>query len=271
MKKKVVEEKEKLSLPTEMSEKVDTLGGYTQLLYGEKKIGKTTLAACYPDNMMLMFEPGGKSLEIYQRPVRSWVEFRKYLKLLARDKGRFKTVTCDTADLMFKQCFEHTCREMGIEHPGDENDFGKSWGRIRDEFASAMQELLSLDKGVILTSHAVEAEVKTKMGRSFHRIQPTMSGQARAVLEPMVDIWTYYGYEGDKRRLWLRGDELIAAGHRLTDHFRYTDGTNIRYLDVESADGSSAPTYEKFVRAFNNELARKLKKKKGKSSGDKEG
>lgn len=250
--KKVPKGKEQVqvSLSDERSEPMVDLADFSILCYGERKIGKTTLFSHFEDACFLMCEPGGKALSIYQNPVSSWVEFKQYIKLLRQD-DQFQNVIVDTADRAYKMCFDFACQKMGIDHPQDENDYGKSWGQIKDEFAREVNALLSLGKGVAFISHAREEETKTRAGRAYSRMQPSMSNQAREVLESLVDIWVYYGYDGTHRVLTLRGDDYVSAGIRLEDRFLYTDGSPIENLNM---GGSSEEAYDQFVSAFNNEV-----------------
>ena len=55
-----------LTLPTEKSKPSSRLGDYTWLIYGAKKIGKTSLVAQFPETLILSFEPGTKALEVFQ-------------------------------------------------------------------------------------------------------------------------------------------------------------------------------------------------------------
>lgn len=241
-----VSEKLELTLPTALSEPMENLGDYSILLFGAKKIGKTNLAAMFPDNFMMMTEPGGKALRLYQRPVTTWAEFQGYVKLLERDK-RFKTQTVDIVDLLAKLAEKHACRRLGIDHPSEE-DWGKGWAAVRDEFTTWMQRLLNNGKGTILISHATEREVKQRKGGSYHVISPTLSGQARDILEGMVDIFAYFDYEDDRRVLTIRGSENIAAGNRLRTHFRW-NGIDVPQIDM----GTSAEEgYKNLVDCFNN-------------------
>ena len=248
-------ETSEISLPETKSDPAEDLESYSMLCYGDKKIGKTTLTAQFPNALHLMCEPGAKSLVVYQRPVTRWVEMQKYISLLKKDKF-FNPVVIDTADRAYEMCFEWSCKDMGIDHPGDENDFGKSWKRIRSEFSKQINSLMSY-KTVYFLSHSREEESTTRAGRKFSRVQPSMTGQAREVLEAVVDLWIYYGYEKDRRVLVFRGDEYIAAGIRPTDHFLYTDGSQIKSIDVE---GSAEYAYKKFLDAFNNRLVRQSEK-----------
>jgi hypothetical protein len=237
-----------VTLPTTVSIPSQKLGDYSILFFGDKKIGKTSLAAMFPDALFLMTEPGARALPVYQTPILEWKTFRESLRLLRSPQGnRFKTVVVDTVDLAFKMAETYACQKMGITHPSEE-DWGRGWGAVRDEFTTQMQILLNMGKGVILISHATEREIKTRSGVKYDRIQPTMSNQARDVVEGMVDIWAYYTYDGQQRVLRIRGDEHITAGHRLQNNFRY-GGNEVRDIDMGT---SAEESYRNLIACFNN-------------------
>lgn len=235
-----------LKLPTEKTPPSESLQDYSILLFGEKKIGKTTLASMFPDNLLLMTEPGAKSLDVFKMPVRTWKEFKKIIRLLRKDH-RFRTVTVDTVDLLFKLCDAQVCKDLGIDHVS-EADWGRGWSAVRDEFTTQMAELMGLEKGVILISHSTEKEIKPRSGPKYDRIQPTMPNTARDICEAMVDIWGYFHYDGRDRILTIRGDEHITAGHRLQTRFRYK-GKELEHISMGE---SKEEAYENFISAFDN-------------------
>lgn len=235
-----------LALPTAPTPPSDDLQDYSILLFGEKKIGKTTLASMFPDNLLLCSEPGAKSLNVFRMDVRSWKEFKKIIRLLKKDK-RFRTVTVDTVDLLFKLCDAQVCQELGIDHVS-EADWGRGWSAVRDEFTTAMADLMGIGKGVILISHSTEKEIKPRSGPKYDRIQPTMPNTARDICEAMVDIWGYFHYDGHDRVLTIRGDEHITAGHRLQTRFRH-NGKELENIDMGT---SKEEAFKNFMDAFNN-------------------
>ncbi len=236
-----------ISLPKNVSLPSENLSDYSILLYGEKKIGKTTLASQFEKAFFLMCEPGGKALKIYQRPVNNWEEFKKYINLALNSE--FRTIVIDPIDLAYKMCLDYICKEMLIDHPADEK-WGKGWNAIRDEFTKEINKLLHA-KGVILISHATESEIKTRTGITYHKLSPTMSGQARDILEGVVDIWAYYGYDNKNRILTILGDDHVGAGHRLENRFEYKDGSPIREIPMGT---NSKEAYINFIKAFENQL-----------------
>jgi len=230
-----------VKLPTKRTEIEKDLSKYTIFLYGREKIGKTSLAAQFPDALFLMLEPGGKSLEIYRIDINSWSEFLEAIKLL-KASTQFKTIVIDTIDLAFKYCSDYMCKKLAIQHPSDE-DWGKAWGMIRDEFALSMSSIGKLGRGIVFVSHADEKEIKRLKGEAL-QISPTLPKQGRKVIEPMVDIWGYYGYDKDVRFLQIRGNEEINAGCRLTNNFIG--------FDKIPMGSSAAKAYRNFIDAFNN-------------------
>jgi hypothetical protein len=233
-------------LPTERSVPKTSIGDYIILLFGEKKIGKTMLSAQFPDTFHVMWEPGGKALEIYQTEFADWETFKRAITKLRSDK-RFKTIVIDTVDLAFKAADAYACAKLAIDDPADE-EWGKGWRAIRKEFERQIHRLLSAGKGVIFISHAVEREIKTRRGSSSHRLVSTMPRQASEIIEGLVDVWACFSYDGDERVLIIGGDEDVSAGHRLDNRFRWK-GNAIRKI----AMGDSAEEgYQNFVDAFNN-------------------
>lgn len=238
-----------VTLPTEVSEPSDRLSDFIILLFGEKKIGKTDLSAQFSKSFHLMTEPGGKAQAMYQRPVNNWREFQAYVKLLEKDKF-FDNVVIDTADILYNHAFDFVATREGFEHPSEEA-YGKGWKAIRDEFSRWIMRLVNTGKGVMFISHATEREIKMRGGEKYDRISPTLSGQARDVLEGLVDLWFYYGYDGERRVLVIQGSDHIGAGHRLKNNFKYSDGTPITEIDMGS---NAEQAFENLIRGFKNQL-----------------
>lgn len=244
-----------VSLPTELSIPRDKIGDYSILIYGEKKIGKTTLASQFEKAIFLMCEPGGRALRIYQRPIFNWQEFKKYVSLLRRDKS-FKTVVIDTIDIAYRMCVSYVCKKLVISDLAEE-DWGVGWRAAREEFSDTMLDLLNA-KGVIFLSHAIEREIKKRDGTKYHYISPTMGGQAREFLEGIIDIWAYYYYEDKKRYLLIQGNDHIGAGHRVDGRFKYSDDSPIAEIPMGN---SPKEAYKNFMDAFNNQLQKGEDKK----------
>jgi hypothetical protein len=240
-----------LTLPNERSEPSESLQDFSLLIYGRKKIGKTSLTSQFEKTLGLMCEPGAKAQSMYQVPCRSWKELRGYTKLFIQDK-RFQTASVDTADIAYELCMEHVCQELVIDHPSDEA-YGKGWKAVRAEFNAWVTELLHSGKGVIFISHSKDEEFKTRRSETYHKTGASMAGQAKDILEGLVDIWGCYEYDGKERVLIIGGNDEVDAGHRVEGRFRYTDGTPVERIPMGK---SAKEAYRNFTDAFNNRLQR---------------
>lgn len=240
------------SLPDERTKPVADMMAYSWLLYGEKKVGKTSLCAEFPDCLILGFEPGGKALAAYWRPINKWADLLAYLKLLEKS-DRFRTVAIDTAERMYDRCFEYVSnRELGGAHPHDMNDYGKSWGKIRVEFERAVERLLSMGRGVVFVSHAKLHDVQTRDGRTYHQLGPKLTGQPMECLEGLVDTIAYYGYDDDGDRvLTIRGNAHLKAGTRFEKHFQTSDGDQLIGIPM---GGSAGEAYKALLAGYENRL-----------------
>ena len=233
-------------LPTGPSVPSTDMGDYSILLFGEKKIGKTSLAAQFPDALLLMLEPGAKALVVHQVPILTWDQLKQAVKVLVPNR-RYKTIVIDTVDLAYMMCERAVCARLSINHPSDE-EWGKGWAAVRDEFTQWAQAMTNMGKGVIFISHAVEREIKTRGGVKYDRFQPTLTGAARNIVEGMVDMWMFYTYDDKRRVLTIRGDEHVMAGHRMQENFRW-GSEDIRTIRM---DPSPERGYAALVGAFQN-------------------
>jgi hypothetical protein len=87
------------------------------------------------------------------------------------------------------------------------------------EFLEQIHKLEQSGRGVCFTSHAREETIKTRSGDKYTRIFPSMSRQARTVIEAIVDFFFYAEYvkdgEGNPIRILVcHGDETVWAGAR---------------------------------------------------------
>lgn len=239
-----------VELPKKKSKIVDDLSKYSIFLYGKIKIGKTSLAAQFPEALFLMTEPGGKSLEIYQMDVKNWTHFKQILDAL-ESSNMYKTIVIDTTDNLYKMCTDWYCKRKAIQHPSDE-EWGKAWQMINDEFMMQIIRLMQLGRGVIFTSHAAQHEIKRFAQEPKTETTPTLAKQGRRVLEPIVDLVAYFRYaeketDDSSRVLQIRGDANTVAGCRLTKNF-----VGIKEIPMGT---SATEGYQNFIKAFNNDTA----------------
>lgn len=223
------------------------------LIYGAKKIGKTSMMRYFRKPFYFMFEPGGSALRIYQKPMPDWRTFTRHVPPFLKQKV-FNIAIIDTIDLAYKACFDGTCKKMGIEHPSDES-YGKGWEAVKNEFTKwiMMRMMAAKGKGLVMLSHEHIVGIKSRSGMEVTRIEPSMPKQAKEIVDAAVDIWGYYTYDGVKRVLQIQGDDVISAGHRCEGRFLWPDGEPIRYIPMGNSPEQS---FKNFEAAFYNKLPR---------------
>lgn len=214
-----------MKLPTAPKAPLLDINQFTFLLYGPPKIGKTTTFSTWPDILFLSTEPGTKGLSIYEVQTNNWAKLREAVTALESTPDQFSAVCIDTVDRAYDYCLDYVCKQRGIEYPGEDaggkNDFGKSWKAVRAEFLEIINRIINTGRGLCLTSHASEMNFRAKSGITWDKVVPSMSKQARVIVEALVDIYFYMDYVTDangitQRVIFCQGDETLWAGHRAT-------------------------------------------------------
>lgn len=214
--------------PNEVSK---DLSGYSVLFYGTPKSGKTTTASKFPGALIFAFEKGYSAIPgAMAQPIFSWGEFKKFARELKNDdvKATFKTIIIDTADIAYDYCSKYICSQASdaqheYESLGD-IPYGKGYKMAELEFDQCMRDILMLDYGLVLISHATEKTFTATDGSQYDQIIPTLDNRARKICERTCDIIGYSHAEFDKEnggtKTWLelRGTPRYVAGSR----FRYT-------------------------------------------------
>ena len=209
-----------ITLPSQKRKPVSDIALYITMVYGRAGIGKTTLAASYPNCMLMSCERISKGVKAFDfnadnGGVTSWDIFMRGVELLEAGGHYFETTSIDTIESLYYHCMDFVCDRDGVDHPSD-GDHGKVWNAVRVEFTEGLTRLINTGLGVVMTSHSKESEIKTRSGDKFFRIQPSMPGQAYNVVMALTDIVCYAEFvkmeSGEAARILItEGDELVDA------------------------------------------------------------
>ena len=168
------------------------------LVYGQTKIGKSTLCSQADGALFLATEPGLNALDVYQVPIQSWEDLRKACAEIVEGKHPFKTVILDTIDNAYKFCTEYILAKFKVEHESDLG-YGKGYALVNNEFQRVLTKLAFLPYGLFLISHAKEMEVDSRTGK-YTRVVPTLPDKARKIVLGMVDMVLFCDLEVSHRR-----------------------------------------------------------------------
>ena len=218
------------------------LRGYSVLLYGEPKSGKTTTATKFPNHLILGFEKGWNAIPgAMAMTINSWSDFKKILKQLKTDevKAKFETIIIDTADIAYDYCEKHICNVNGVSKIGD-IPYGQGYTLVGKEFDECLRLIVQLNYGLVIISHSTDKTFTNEKNEEYTQIVPTLGNKARLICQRMCDL---IGYSrtiqtegGLESRLYLRGTPRYVAGSR----FKYTpDSIKFSYKDLVDCIGDA--------------------------------
>ena len=234
------------------------LTGYSVLLYGTPKSGKTTIASRFPKSLVFAFEKGYSAIPgIMAMPINSWRKFRSYLSDLdePETKEMYKTIVIDTADIAYDYCTEYILNQNGASEMKD-IAYGAGYNMVMKEFDKCIRRILQMDYGLVLISHSQDVTLKDENGNEYQQMMPTLDKRGRLICERTCDI---IGLTRPVRqedgsvvtKLFMRETPRFVAGSR----FKYTpDVIDLSYENLVNAindaiDKEAAETGSKYVTA----------------------
>ena len=242
------------------------LSGKSFFIYGERKSGKTTTACKFPKPLLIAAEKGFSAISgIMAQPVNTWKEALQVKKQLLEDAENakkenretiFKTVICDTGDLLYDFCEKYILTKEGVDSL-DETQLMRGYRMLSREYDKFYQEIVKAGYTLIVISHATSKTIKEN-GEKYDKTIPTIPDRGFLVVSRLVDITAYASYETDENgmtnsMLTMRGNKYLEAGSR----YRYTS-VQIPFTyqalcdDIAQAIDKQADDGDKVVDTANN-------------------
>jgi len=214
---------------------VPPFGEITMMLFGEPKAGKTRFASGNPGAFFYSTEPGQDYITspmlyvdddvLKAKGVRyHWQVFQIFVRemYLKKKNGMLckygiNNVVIDIVDNLYAQCLTYICGQKNIAYP-PENDFGKTWKEIRDEWEAWLRHLMGIVNVTFIT-HCGETKVEICQGgltKEVTRWQPTFKGnKAAQYLDGVVNAVGHVRKDAaGKYTVSFRGAPNTAAGDR---------------------------------------------------------
>lgn len=217
----MTQDSSEVHFPTEPALQSTDMKKMKWLCYGPPGTGKSTFFSQAKDVLFLTTDGGHQFINSMNRPIDNWFTFKKYVKAIKLERPKqYKAIAFDVVDGLYKMARKNVCEKRGIEHPSDEQ-WGKGYDLVSTEFELPFLELIGLRQyGLFFLSHSEEVEKKTRLS-TITKTVPTLKKQAFQILQPMMDIISYYGFDGTMtdagepvRRMYFQPTENMEAKDR---------------------------------------------------------
>ncbi len=162
------------------------------VIYGPEGIGKSTLAAQFPEPLFIDTEGSTKELDVARmdKPS-SWAFLNEQIDFVIKNKP-CKTLVIDTVDWAETLCIKDLCErngKKGIEDFG----YGKGYVYEKEDFGKFLNKLtdvISAGINVVLTAHACirKFEQPDELG-SYDRYEMKLGQKTGSAISPLVKEW----------------------------------------------------------------------------------
>ena len=169
------------------------------VIYGPEGIGKSSLAARFPDPVIIDTEGGMAHMDVRRidKP-QSWGELLSVAKEVAATPGICKTLVIDTADWAEQLITVYLCnkyKQNSIESFG----YGKGYTYMAEEFSrllSACDLVIASGIHMVITAHAKmrKFEQPDEMG-AYDRWEMKLSKQTAPLLKEWCDMLLFCNYQ----------------------------------------------------------------------------
>lgn len=162
------------------------------VIYGMEGIGKTSLAAQFPDPVFIDTEGSTSNMDVARLDkATSWTFLLQQIEFIKQQRP-CKTLVIDTIDWAERMCIEHICQtnqKKSIE------DFGYGSGYIKLEeelgrFLNLLQDVVDQGINIVLTAHAQirKFEQPDEMG-AYDRYELKLGKKTSARTSSLVKEW----------------------------------------------------------------------------------
>ena len=169
------------------------------VIYGPEGIGKSSLAARFPDPVIIDTEGGTAHMDVRRidKP-QTWEELLAIVREVAATPGICKTLVIDTADWAEQLITTYLCnkyKQNSIESFG----YGKGYTYMAEEFSrllSACDQVIAAGMHVVITAHAKmrKFEQPDEMG-AYDRWEMKLSKQTAPLLKEWCDMLLFCNYQ----------------------------------------------------------------------------
>lgn len=195
------------------------------LIYGDKKVGKSTFAAQFPSPLFLDCEDGlrtvqnGTGKRPDHIPVGSWNEILAITSELEQDLQGYRTIVIDGLNELWSYLVKYMLEKYRVEHTNDGAlAYGKGKAMMAREFRHWFQRLRRLPCAVVLTAHDKVLPFEHN-GVAYDKRVPYVDDSKMAeawdTIKPAINMILYaakvQNKDGVQHVMRTKGTQLIEA------------------------------------------------------------
>ena len=176
--------------------------GQRVVIYGPEGIGKSTLAAAFPQPVFIDTEGSTGHMDVSRAPKpTSWSALKQSVAALRKDPQGFQTLVIDTADWAERLCEAHIIDTASNPKIKSIEDFGygKGFTIAAEEFGKLLNYLNDMQEegwNIVITAHAQirKFEQPDEIG-AYDRWELKLSKKASAMLKEWADAVLFANYK----------------------------------------------------------------------------
>ena len=169
------------------------------VIYGTAGVGKTTLAAQFPNPVFIDVEDGSNQLPVARMPrPTSWDMLMDEVREVKAGNVPCSTIIIDTADAAEELCIRAACAENGwesVETPG----YGKGHVYVNEKFARLLDllgEIVDGGRNVVVISHAVARKFeRPDESGAYDRYELKLNRKNSPMLKEWADMLLFLDYK----------------------------------------------------------------------------
>lgn len=228
------------------------------VLYGPEGIGKSSLAAMFPNAVFIDTEGSTKHMDVARTPnPSSWTMLMEQVNYFKANPTICDTLIIDTADWAERLCISDICARYnkdGIEEFG----YGKGYVYLEEEFGrflNSLSDLISRGINVVLTAHAQtrKFEQPDEMG-AYDRWEFKLEKKTAPLVKEWADMVLFVNYKTFvvNSKSDGKGSNKAQGGKRViyTTHHVCWDAKNRHGLPIELTFDSPENGYSQIARCI---------------------
>ena len=166
-------------------------------IYGGHGIGKSTLAAQFPNPIFISTEDGLDSLDVVSFPRAKKIDdVVESIRTLIKEDHDFKTVVIDSVDWLVEPLIVDNVEST---HDAKDLAFGKGQMMVAEEFREILQGLdvlrMNRNMNAVLIAHAAVVKFEDPRTEPYDRYQPKLPNRCNALLQEWADVLAFAAFK----------------------------------------------------------------------------